>query len=125
MIPDIKVTNRTPEQHLAHCKKLYEQIGQSAVHAYMNTVGTVYSYCKACDAETPEILHECCVCGTQKGVLLKDFFNIRVIKAESRSCAVSALSNGDAVFNEAHELCDMVLSLDDLIAELTAIKQSE
>lgn len=51
--------------HAKACRKLYEDIGPSAVYNYANKHKLRdYRFCKSCAVHTPTLNHSCLVCGS-------------------------------------------------------------
>ncbi len=47
---------------------LYQENGAEAVYKFANDLGMDYSYCKPCEAETPNNGGDCLVCGQDFGL---------------------------------------------------------
>jgi hypothetical protein len=50
-------------------QELYNDVGASSVYEYANLLGSKYSICKPCEAETPTLgygCNECLICGEEK-----------------------------------------------------------
>ena len=63
--------------HAKACRKLYEDIGTSAIYDYaVKHKLTDYRYCKSCDANTPTHNDCCLICGSD--------CSIEIIEGESR-----------------------------------------
>ena len=49
---------------ISEAEKIYNKKGQSAVFDFANKHNVKYEYCSPCETSSPQIDHECLVCGS-------------------------------------------------------------
>ena len=64
----MNLTELTERKLLDEAYDLYQKYGQYAVNGWAEKNGIPYSYCEACEDDTPHVGDTCAVCGSFKEV---------------------------------------------------------